>query len=221
MARVNTTIAPSLPLMQRDYNYNQIEQVHNALRLYFNQLDNFTRTVGGPLGQGYVDSPHISALSDVDQYALGNNTPTLVAWNTVVSNAGFVLDPSGYASVQLSGTYMIIYGLQLVNNDNVAHDVHSWLQVNGSAVVNSTSRFSLAARKSATQFTYNRAQATVMFNAQGGDEVRLYWATEKAATEAGVTGIFLEHEDAQVTPYARPVKPSAIGSITFVSRPQG
>jgi len=79
MARVNTTIAPSLPLMQRDYNYNQIEQVHNALRLYFNQLDNFTRTVGGPLGQGYVDSPHISALSDVDQYALGNNTPTLVA----------------------------------------------------------------------------------------------------------------------------------------------
>ncbi len=52
MARVNTTIAPSLPLMQRDYNYNQIEQVHNALRLYFNQLDNFTRTWVALLGRG-------------------------------------------------------------------------------------------------------------------------------------------------------------------------
>jgi hypothetical protein len=43
MAQVSTTAAPSLPLMRRDYDPNQLEQVHNALRLYFNQIDNINR----------------------------------------------------------------------------------------------------------------------------------------------------------------------------------
>ena len=221
MARVSTTAAPNLPLMRAEYDYNQLEQVHNALRLYFNQLDNFTRTLGGPLGLGYVDSPHIGASSALDQYALGDDTPTLVTWSAVTSNAGFTLDPAGYAVVPLSGTYKISFGLQLVNTDNVAHDVYTWLQVNGNVIDNSTSRFSIPARKSGSQPTYNRAQSTVIFNATAEDEIRLYWATEKAATAGGTDGVFLEHEDAQTTPYVRPMQPSTIGSITFISRPQG
>jgi len=218
MARVNTTVAPSLPLMQRDYNSNQLEQVHNTLRLYFNQIDNFTRTLGGPLGAAFLNAPHISAFSAVDQYATGDDTPTLVAWTGTTVNEGFTLDPSGYASVQLSGTYMIIYGLQLVNNDTVSHDVFTWLTVNNVPIENSSNRFTVPARKSGTQFAYNRTSVSVELEAQGGDQIRLFFATEKAATAGGGAGVFLEHEDLQVTPYVRPANPSAVGSIYFVSR---
>jgi len=67
MARISTTIAPSLPLMRRDFDYNQMEQVHNALRLYFNQVDNFTQLVGGPLGGSNLNNPFGMFMSSVDQ----------------------------------------------------------------------------------------------------------------------------------------------------------
>jgi len=52
-----------------------------------------------------------------------------------------------------------------------------------------------------------------------GDTIELYWATGAAATAtSGPTrGIYLFHDTAQVSPYARPAIPSAIGSITYVS----
>jgi hypothetical protein len=41
MNRISTTAAPNIPLSAREYNPNQQEQISNALRLYFNQVDNF------------------------------------------------------------------------------------------------------------------------------------------------------------------------------------
>jgi len=218
MARVNTTVAPSLPLMRRDYDPNQLEQVHNSLRLYFNQIDNFSQTINGPLGAAFLNSPHISTSSSLDQYALGDNTPTLVSWTTTDSNAGFVLNLDNSATVPLSGVYKMDYSIQLVNTDSQSHDVHVWFQENGGILANSSRRFTVPARKSGTQFAYKIGSSSIMFPSVGGDEIRLWWATEKAATAGGVVGVYLEHEDPQVTPYVRPANPSAVGSIYFVSR---
>jgi len=40
---LNRIPAPNLPLAPQEYNSRYIEQLNNVLRLYFNQLDNFTR----------------------------------------------------------------------------------------------------------------------------------------------------------------------------------
>jgi hypothetical protein len=119
--------------------------------------------------------------------------------------------------------YTIRYSLQLVNTDNVIHDAAVWLKINtGSGLVDvprSATIFSIPARKSAGVFSYVCAYSEATFQVNAGDIIALYWATDQAYdTSPATDGIYIEALAAQTSPYARPAVPSAIGSITFVSR---
>jgi hypothetical protein len=210
--------APNLPLAPVTYDSRQQEQFSNALRLYFAQIDNDWQAILGENGSRYLQTPHIAASANADQYALGDNTPTLVAWDAVESISGFTLNPGGYAIADQNGVYKIDYSLQLANTDNAQHDVFVWLQVNGNLVVGSSSRFTVPARKSAGVFGFVVAYSSIEFEIVKDDQIRLWWATEKAATSGGTLGVFMDYIAAQTSPYPRPSNPSAIGSINFVSR---
>jgi hypothetical protein len=212
------TKAPNLPISSAEYNYQNQEQFSRALRLYFAQNDNDWQAILGTDGSKYLQTPHIAASANADQFALGDNTPTLVAWDAVESISGFTLNPGGYAIADQDGVYKIDYSLQLANTDNAQHDVFVWLQINGNLVVGSSSRFTVPARKSAGVFGFIVAYSSIEFEISKNDEIRLWWATEKAATSGGTLGVFLEYIAAQTSPYPRPSNPSAVGSINFVSR---
>lgn len=218
-----TTIRPSkspnLPMAPSQYAPQYHEQLTNALRLYFAQVDNANAAVLGPDGGQYLQNPHIGAFNTANQYALGDNTPTLVAWSGLETISGFTLDPSGYAQANQSGVYKIDYSLQFANTDNASHDVYVWLQVNGDFVVGSSSRFTIPARKSAGVFGYVVGYSSLAFEIAKDDEIRLWWATEKAYNPVGpVAGVYMEALPAQTLPYVRPSNPSSVGSIVFVSR---
>jgi hypothetical protein len=210
--------APSLPIAPAQYDQRHDEQFSNALRLYFTQVDNGLGAVFGVDGGRYIENPHIAAEDTVDQYASGNDTPTLVQWNSLSSSSGFTLNPGGYAIAEQDGVYKIDYSLQFANTDNAQHDVFVWLQTNGTVVPNSSSRFTLVARKSASVPSYIVAYSSITFELTRDDEIRLWWATEQAATAGGTLGVYMEALSAQTSPYVRPANPSAVGSITFVSR---
>jgi hypothetical protein len=211
--------APNLPVSTAEYSYQNQEQFSRALRLYFAQIDNDWQAILGTDGQKYIQSPHIAAEDTTNQYAAADNTPKLVAWNVLSSASGFTLDPAGYAVAQQDGVYKIDYSLQFANTDNAQHDVFVWLQTNGTVVPNSSSRFTLAARKSASVPSFIVAYSSITFELARDDEIRLWWATEKAYNPTGpVDGIYMEAIAAQASPYVRPANPSAVGSITFVSR---
>lgn len=218
MANLIPPRAPNLPVGPMQYETRYVDQLTNALRLYFNTIDSDFSALLGSLGGAYLNIPHIAASDTADQYALGNNTPTQVQWNTLDSGAGFVLT-SNYAAPDRSGIYKIDYSLQFANTANAAHDVYVWLEVNGGTQVpNSTSKFTLPARKSAGVYSFVVAYSSVTFEVTGGDEVKLYWATDQAYNPVGpVDGVYMEYIPAQTVPYAHPAAPSAIGSITFVS----
>lgn len=219
MARLEPTKSPNLPIAPSQYGRQHFDVLNNVLRLYFNRIDGVFTNLFGTLGGKYIESPHISASDNTDQFASADNTATLVKWDTLDSTAGFTLNPSGTASASQSGVYKIDYSLQFANTNNLQHDVFIWLQVNGVDVIGSSSRFTLPARKSAGVYGYNVAYSSVTFTINGGDEVALYWATEKAYNPVGpIDGVFMEHTAAQTVPYARPSNPSAVGSIVFVSR---
>ena len=183
----------------------------------FNQLDNNSAGLLSGDGGSYLKFPHIAASDTTDQYAGGNNTPTLVAWNTAEALNGFSL-VSGAAIATYPGVYKITYSLQFANTDNQQHDVDVWLRVNNVDVVGSTSKFSIQARKSAILPTFIVAYSTVVFTLAAGDNVKLYWATGLAYNPVGpVNGIYMEYQAAQTVPFAHPSVPSAIGAITFVS----
>jgi hypothetical protein len=211
--------APNLPIAPVDYRQQYQDQLLNALRLYFNQIDNFGFGLLNTSGGGGISFPHIAASDNTDQLATATNTPTIVTWNTLDSGNGFTLAAPGTATAEVSGIYKITYSLQLANTDNAQHDAAVWLKINNSNVANSTTLFTVPARKSAGVFSYICAYSEVVFSINAGDEIELYWATNQAYdTSPATDGIYIEHLAAQSSPYVRPATPSALGSITFVSR---
>jgi hypothetical protein len=215
--------APNLLIAPVAYAQLYQDQLNNALRLYFNQIDNFSFGLGDTNGGGYLSFPHIAASDSTDQYATGDDTPTVVNFDTLDSGSGFTLNAPGSATAGVSGIYTIRYSAQLINTDNDIHNATFWLKVNNSDVINSATIFSIPARKSAGVPSYLTAYSEVTFAVNAGDEIELYWATEKAYDSVGpVEGIYIYHDDAWTVaggdPYARPAVPSVIGSITFVSR---
>lgn len=221
--------APPLPIAGPNYNQDYFAQLIRALGLYFNQLDSKTPsqwdkviadnfTGGLYSGSGYgLEMPHIAASDSTDQYATANDTPTLIQWDTLDSEIGWTLESPGIAITEHAGIFKMTYSLQLANNANAVHDTVVWMRVNGVDVKNSTTYFSIPARKSVGVPSYVCAYSEVVVSLNANDEVALYWATGQAATSGGGTGVYLHHEAAQTTPYAHPAVPSALGSIVFVS----
>lgn len=225
---IQVPAVPNLPLPKDEYSKLYINQLTNVLRLYFNLLSdteyklaqaiyNFQTNNGGST----ISFPYISASDSAIQYATAANTPTVIKWSTLESGSGFTLNLDNTATAQYSGIYKITYSLQFANNDNNAHDSIVWLRVNGNTtaadVVDSSTIFTVPARKSAGVPTYVCGYSEVVFALNAGDSVGLWWGTDQAATSGGATGNYIYYRAAQAAPMAYPVTPSAIGSITFLS----
>ena len=218
-------VAPALPLPPRQYDVLSATDQIRVLRLYFNLLDNFlTNTVLGALNGGAdgngITFPHIAASDSTDQIAGGNNTPTAVKWNTLESGFGWTLNSPGSATAAVAGVYRITFSLQFINTANAIHYATVWLKVNTNDVANSSTIFTIPARKSASpgEEGYLLGSSEATFTLDAGDEIELYWATDLAGNPTTpIDGVYMFHDAAQVSPFARPAIPSAIGSISFVS----
>lgn len=212
---------PRLPAAPVQYDAQYQEQFINALRLYFNQLQNFNQLFTTSGGGALLQFPFIAASDSAIQYATADNTPTIIEWTTLEDGNQFTLNVDNTATAQVSGIYKITYSLQLANNDNVAHNTVVWLRVNGSTsaadVANSSTVFTVSARKSAGVPTFVCGYSEVVFPLNAGDSVGLWWGTEHAANSGGATGVYIDYQAAQTTPMPYPAVPSVIGSITFVS----
>jgi hypothetical protein len=215
--------APNLLIAPIVYDQHYIDQLNNALRLYFNQIDNGMGALLSGTGGSSLSLPFVAASDNTDQLATASDTPTVVTWSTLEGGNGFTLNSPGSATALVSGIYKITYSLQLTNTDNAAHDAAVWLKIDaGSGFVDvprSTTIFTVPARKSAGVFSYVCAYSEVVFSLEAGNVMELYWATNQAYdTSPATDGIYIEAIAAQTSPYARPATPSALGSITFVSR---
>ena len=218
---LNRVVAPRLPAATQQYDERYINQLNNVLRLYFNQLDNILGQLSTSGGISGVRFPFIAASDNAIQYATAADTPTIVQWDTLEQGNGFTLNAGNTATAEFAGIYKITYSLQFANNDNVAHDAVVWLRVNGATsaadITDSSTVFTVAARKSAGVPTFVCGYSEVVFQLDAGDTLGLWWGTNQAATSGGATGIYIDYRAAQTTPMPYPAVPSAIGSITFVS----
>jgi len=215
--QINRVTAPRMPAAPKEYEARYHDQFADILRLYFNRLDAILAQLNATTTAVGVLAPHISASSNIDLYATANNTPTIVAFNTLETNEGFTLNLSGTATCLAAGVYRVAYGLQVANTSNDIHFATVWLRVNNVDVALSGVKFSLPARKNPAQPFEMVAFSEIVFSVNAGDEVALWWATDQAATSGGGLGLYLNAEPTQTTPYVRPSVPSAIGAITFVS----
>jgi len=214
-------VAPALPLATREYDFLFTNDLIRVLRLYFNLNDKYTTDVildalnGAAQGNG-ITFPHIAASDSTDQRTT-DDTATVVNWNTLDSGYLWSL-ASNAATADVAGVYTIRYSLQFANTDNQQHTATVWLQKNGSDVANSATSFSVPARKSPSIPGFITAYSEATFTVAVGDDIELYWATDKANLVSPATdGVYMFHDAAQVSPFARPAIPSAIGSISWLS----
>jgi len=84
------TKAPNIPIGPVDYDQRYQDGVNNALRLYFNQVDNFTQAVANPLSGVTANRP-ISTLQvpmPIGQFYFDTTLGYPIWWNgTVWKNA--------------------------------------------------------------------------------------------------------------------------------------
>lgn len=221
LTKIQAPAAPNLPIAPTAYSGQHFDILNNVLRLYFNRLSDVLKNLLSTSGGATLSNPYIAAFDSSSQYATGNDTPTAAIWSSGSYN-GFTLGATS-AAADYSGTYKITYSLQFANTDNAAHDAIVWLRVNGSTsaadVPDSTTKFTIPARKSAGIPSYAVGYSEVVFDLIAGDSISLWWGTDLAATSGGGVGVYIYAEAAQTTPMAYPAVPSALGSITFVSTP--
>jgi hypothetical protein len=140
--------APNLLVAPVVYDQRYVDQLTNALRLYFNQIDNGLGFLLSGTGGATLSLPYIAASDSTDQLATASDTATVVKWNTLEGGNGFTLNAPGSATALVSGVYKITYSLQFANTDNAQHDAAVWLKINNVDVPRSTTIFTVPDRKS-------------------------------------------------------------------------
>ncbi len=204
---LNRVAAPNLPLAPGQYDSRYQEQLNNVLRLYFNQLDNFTRELNTSSNTAGLRVPYGAFSSDQDQTTTAN-TATLMTLNTTDFSNGVSINTSKI-TVEYAGIYNLQFSVQLQNLDNAPQDVFIWLKQNGTDITGSTGLVGLPARKSAGVPFHDIKGWNYFLSLNANDYVQIYWST----TDADVT---IQTYPASGTP-TKPSTASIVATLSFVS----
>ena len=208
--------APNIPIAPVAYEQLYTNHVFNALRLYFNQVDNFSTVLMQDGGGQYLNFPFGSFQCNTDQNGTAVDTPKKVVFDVTNNANGMSLTSGSAIDFTASGIYLCQYSLELVNNDASDQIATVWLKKNSTNVDGTASKFTVPARKSVSLDGYLVANGSFYVELLGTDTIELWWAA--TAVKTGVaTGVYIEAYAAQTTPYAIPVLPSSKFTVTFVS----
>jgi hypothetical protein len=207
--QLQTPATPDLPNPQDSYDRLTVSQTNAALRTFFLKLTNVLQTLASPRGGKYLNNPYGAFLDLTDQVAANTTTAYAITFDTTDLSNGVTLSNSSRLNVSQAGIYNIQFSVQLTNTTNAPQDVDIWFRKNGTNIDKSNSRFGFAARKSPSDPFHIVAAMNLFVSLDTSDYVELMWRP----TDVGVA---IEHYAASSTP-TRPVIPSVIATVTFVS----
>jgi hypothetical protein len=188
--------APNLPFAPREYDSRYLEQLTNALRLYFNQIDGGLRQVY----QGFNN--YASFYDTTTQTNPVANTANLVTFNTVAEGYGVALGtPSSRITVPVAGVYNFQFSAQIDKTGGGNATMFIWFRRNGVDLVDSATKITVAGPNAETVAAWN-----YLITMQAGDYFELVWSS-------AATTVVLLAEPA-VAPV--PAIPSVIMTVTYV-----
>jgi hypothetical protein len=209
---VNTLLSPKAPnllLAPATYVSSYQEQLNNALRIYFNELDNvFGALLNNSTGGAFIRLPYGAFQDNIDQTATANTATVIKLRTTDTANGVSVVDDSEM-TVTSPGIYNLQWSGQFENTDNASHDVSVWIRVNGTDVVGSNSIVGMSPRYSAGNYFHTIAAWNYFVSLQANDYVELWWSTDDAQ-------VTLQAYAAGTSP-TRPTTASVIATLAFVS----
>ena len=199
--------APNLSIAPVEYSKQYADMLNNILRLYFNQIDNFSASLISDVGIGLLRSPY-GAFQDTVSHTVTANTANAMTFNTTDYSSGVTLVGGSKITATYPGIYNLQFSTQFQNTDTQLHDVSIWLRINGVDVIGSTGYISVPNKHgSISGHSINGWNFFVRLNA--GEYVELWWSTDDAnvTIQAYAVG----------TSPTRPSTASNVATLTFVS----
>lgn len=200
--------APNLPIAPVEYNQYYIDQLSNALRLYFNQLDNFAQSLTSRSGGNAIQMPY-GGFKDLTTQTSTANTPKAITFNTTDYSNGVSMVAGQRITALVSGLYNLQFSVQVNNPSSQTDDVTIWIKVNGVDVPNSAgvvgTPFTHGSIDGHTVIGWNYLVPMLL-----NDYVELWWITTAGTTTLPTLPAFT------VAPI-HPAAASAIVTMSFVS----
>ena len=207
----NTLLAPKAPnllLAPSTYASSYQEQLNNALRVYFNELDNvFSTLLNNTTGGAFIRLPYGAFQDNTDQTATAN-TATVIKLGTTDTANGVSIVGGSEITVASPGVYNLQFSGQFENVDTQLHDASVWIRINGTDVVGSNSLVSIPNKHGGVN-GHTIAAWNYFITLQATDYVELWWSTDD-------TQVTLQAYAAGTSP-TRPTTASVIATLAFVS----
>jgi hypothetical protein len=214
--KLDGSAQPFLPNAPVEYNRRYQDELNNALRLYFSQIDNLSSSLLSVDGARYLSAPYGSFADTTDQTVAAADTGTVMKFNTTdFANGVSIVTSGGNPSrftVEYAGIYNFQWSGQFQNTDSQDHDASIWIKKNGTDVTGSSGLVSIPSKHGAID-GHIIAGWNFLFQLQANDYIELWWETDS-------TTVSIQAYDAVTTPPAavRPSTSSLVATMTYVSR---
>jgi hypothetical protein len=213
MANINKLLppkAPNLTIAPAGYGKGYQDYLNSILRLYFNQLDNFTSALVGVVGLTSFSAPYGSFIHTSTVAAVPNvSTAVLLNGTNLNSSQVYIGTPTSRVYITNAGVYNYQFSVQVSNSAAQIHPLDVWIRQNGVDVPNSNSAVNLPVKRGAANSETILA-INYLINVQAGDYIELMWLADDAA-------ISLATIPASVVAPIHPQAPAVIITVTFVS----
>jgi hypothetical protein len=210
--RLGRTYAPRLPVPPREWDEIYQNQLNNALRLYFERLDNLFISVLDTAGGKFLSFPYGAFSSYVNQTTTAN-TATVMTLGTTDFSSGVSVVGTNKIQVSNPGIYNLQWSGQFQNTDTQEHDASVWLkQGNGAGAatdVDGSTGFISVLNKHGGVNGHSIVGWNYFLSMQADDYVQLWWAPTHAQ-------VSLRYFPVQTGP-TRPSTASVIATLSFVS----
>ena len=207
--QITTPAQPNLGSPAPVYDQGFFGTAFGGLNVYFTKLTAVFATILGPRGGKYINAPYGAFQDGTDQVAANTTTAYAVTFDTTDFSNGVTLSNSSRLNVSQAGLYNLQFSIQFTNTTNASQDVDVWFRKNGTNIDKSNSRFGFAPRKGVGDPFHIVATLNFFVSLAANDYVEIMWRP----TDVGVQ---IEHYAASSSP-TRPVVPSVIATLTFVS----
>lgn len=144
--------APNVPIAPVTYDQRYVDQLTNANRLYFNQVDNVTSGLLGPSGGHFLSFPYGSFYDTTSQYDGSTTIPYAVRLNsTAINNDVSITSRTFTGTGEIVLTVMTItyvdngriYPSMLLSGAGVTSGTYVYLQLSSTAAVSATHSYSI------------------------------------------------------------------------------
>lgn len=200
--------SPNLPLFRESYDRPQMDQFANALRLYFNRLDQSLTTLSNPLGAALLNRPTALYYSTTDQTAGNIDEAYPIEFENTYFENGMTINGNtdSEITVENTGIYNFQFSGQLISTNSSAKTAQIWIRRNDIDI-----GYSAHAYTSESNDAYLEVNWNFNIDLQAGDYIEIMWATDNTALSFDSV--------APSAPY--PGIPSAVMAVNFVSNLDG